>query len=96
MKKITDVEAILRLNESETNHVKYVGIPEKFWVVTKKDKESILIDIFFESDIPGMIRQAAGGLKWSDVLGIFDTEEAAKKEAKAVLASKSPSVFLMK
>ena len=94
MKKITDVEAILRLNESEANHVKYDGIPERFWVVTKKTKESELIDIFFESDIPGMIRQAAGGLKWSEVLGIFATEEAAKKEAKAVLASKSPA-FLM-
>ncbi len=49
----------------------YNGLPENFWVVTKPwSKLSTLVDICFESSIPGMIRQQIGGLDWADVLGI--------------------------
>ena len=64
----------------------YKGIPEKFWVVTKcYSKKSELVDILFESSIPGMIRQHLGGLRFEDVLGIYSEKSKAEAHAKRVL-----------
>lgn len=60
----------------------------KFWVVTKATNRSGLSDILFQKDMAGMQNQFLGGLKGSDIVGVFTT----KKEAET-LALKQLSKF---
>ncbi len=57
----------------------------EFFVVTKPSGQSELADIFFKSDVVGMMRQSLGGLKHKDVVGIFPKKEESKAKK---LASK--------
>lgn len=56
-----------------------------FWVVTKPTKQSTLIDILFQSDMKRMQNQFLGGLKSSDIIGIFTTKTESEKVAKMAL-----------
>ena len=57
-----------------------------FWVVTKADKISILADILFDADIFDIHLQINGGLKGSDIVGIYKKEAKARKVAEKQLA----------
>lgn len=61
-----------------------VGI---FWVVTDTNyfsKDTELVDIVFESDIKNMMLQSKGGLKDSEIVGIYKSKSKAMKAAKKV------------
>lgn len=60
----------------------------KFTVVTKASKDSEMADIMFESDVMGMMRQAKGGLKDSDIVMITKDKSKAEKMVKKLLGSK--------
>ena len=59
-----------------------------FWVVIKPTIESKLADILFESDLFGFILQEKGGLKGSEIVGIYTNHAEAKKIAQRLLANK--------
>ena len=59
-----------------------------FWVVTRPTIESKLADILFESDLFGFILQEKGGLKISEIVGIYNNHAEAKKIAQGLLPSK--------
>ena len=62
-----------------------------FWVVTKPTRLSVMEDICFESNFAGMELQYAGGLKYEDIYGIYDTEIEAVKSADTLLARRTVS-----
>jgi hypothetical protein len=66
----------------------FTGIDEvgKFWVVTEADKNSTLPDILFEADIFDIHLQLKGGLKGSEIVGIFKKKSKASKAAEAQMA----------
>lgn len=53
----------------------------KFWVVTKPNKNSELIDILFQADMKRMELQFKGGLVSKEIIGIFPTKNEAEKVA---------------
>ena len=57
--------------------IKYVGIPEYFWVVTEPTKDAVLNDIVFETTLFGFMNQIRGGLTEKEVLMITDNEKEA-------------------
>lgn len=57
----------------------------KFWVVTKPNKNSELIDILFQADIKRMELQFKGGLASKEIIGTFTTKNEAEKVAKMAL-----------
>jgi len=57
----------------------------KFWVVTKAGKKSTLADILFETGVPGIMKQALGGLTIPEVQGVFKSKVKAEKFAKKFL-----------
>ena len=57
----------------------------KFWVVTKPNKNSELIDILFQADMKRMELQFKGGLASKEIIGIFTTRNEAEKVAKMAL-----------
>ncbi len=59
---------------------------DKIWVVTKPTEHSELVDIFFDTDFEGFIRQARGGLREEDLYGVYDDEAEAEGIAKGLLA----------
>lgn len=52
-----------------------------FYVVTKPTKVSVIDDICFESTFEGLQKQFAGGLKFEDIVGIYDNKDEAKQKA---------------
>jgi len=50
-----------------------------FWVVTKPNQNSIIEDILFKTSIRDMGNQWLGGLKATDIIGIFKNESDAIK-----------------
>jgi hypothetical protein len=76
---VSDPEATV-----EASKVDQVG---KFWVVTAPSDVSELGDILFEIDVPGMMRQALGGLKDDRILGIYKDKSAAAAHANKLLDS---------
>jgi len=57
----------------------------KFWVVTYPTPDSELIDILFQTTIPGIMLQTKGGLQIEEIAGIFKTKEPAEKMARHLL-----------
>lgn len=57
----------------------------KFWVVTKPNKKSELIDILFNADMKRMGLQFKGGLSGKEIISIFTTKNEAEKVAKMAL-----------
>ncbi len=57
----------------------------KFWVVTKPNKNSELIDILFQAGMKRMELQFKGGLASKEIIGIFTTRNEAEKVAKMAL-----------
>ncbi len=68
-----------------TGH-KFSDAVGKFWVVTKATKHSELTDIFFKTDVGGMMLQAHGGLYLEDVLLLTRSRASALRAAKKELA----------
>ena len=64
----------------------------KFWVVTKPTKESILLDILFESDILGMGMQFKGGLKKDEIIGFYKKGSSAKAVATKLLKNNKTDI----
>lgn len=60
----------------------------KFWIVTKPTKYSVLDDILFQSDIKGMQNQFLGGLKKAEIVGTYQYKAEAEKIAKKLLNTK--------
>jgi hypothetical protein len=77
------------VNGQKFNLLKIIVMAEikKFWVVTKPNRTSGLIDILFESDIKGMDRQFKGGLTTKEIVGIYTTKSHGEKVAKKALGS---------
>lgn len=76
------------INElSGKHHMKFVGIDQvgEFWVVLIPTEDSILEDILFEANIFDMHLQFLGGLKASDIMGIYKNKAKAKKVAENLL-----------
>ena len=61
------------------------GFPKTFWVVTRPSADSELEDILFESDMARMEYQYKGGLKASEIYGVYGKESEATKAAKGLL-----------
>jgi len=61
------------------------GFPKTFWVVTRPEKGSVIEDILFESDMARMELQFKGGLKASEIYGVYGKEAEATKIAKGLL-----------
>lgn len=61
---------------------------DKFWVVIEPTKFSELGGICFECDIAGMMYQFLGGLRSSEIAGIYTTKKEAEKLAKKLLKTK--------
>jgi hypothetical protein len=57
----------------------------KFWVLTKPNKNSELIDIFFQADMKRMELQFKGGLASKEIIGIFTIKNEVEKVAKMAL-----------
>lgn len=58
----------------------------KFWVVTMPSAESEIGDIVFQTDVMGMILQSRGGLKDTEIIGIFRDQGEAEALAEKLLA----------
>jgi len=71
-----------------TAKIKYVGFPEKFWVVTDPKKQGYdefdVEDIIFEADMARMELQFRGGLRIEQIYGFYADEKKAKKDAEAL------------
>ena len=61
------------------------GIPERFWVVTRPTEVSDLADICFSCTVERLMGQARGGLRQSEIVGIYDKEQQAMNVAKTLL-----------
>jgi len=61
---------------------------DTFFVVTTPTPVSELADICFETNFEGFFIQVLGGLKISDIHGIYNDEDEAEKIAKALLADR--------
>ncbi len=69
----------------------------KFWVVTKPNKNSQLIDILFNVDMKRMELQFKGGLSDKEIIGIFTTKNEAEKVTKmALLKAGAITKFLIR
>jgi hypothetical protein len=53
----------------------------RFWVVTTAGDSSEEIDILFQSDVPSMVNQGAGGLTIKDLVMVTKDHNKALKEA---------------
>lgn len=71
-----------------------IGQGDHFWVVTVPTKDSVLIDIYFSTTLNGLMLQFRGGLKSSDIVGIYFDKNAAKKEALSLLAKRDKGMSL--
>lgn len=56
-----------------------------FWVVTRPTKMSTIVDICFEATTRKLMLQALGGLRPADVLGVYKSEDRARKAARFFL-----------
>ena len=59
----------------------------ELWVVTVAGPRSTIHDVLFCTDPAGLLRQALGGLRPQDVVGIWTTREEAEPWARAELAA---------
>ena len=57
-----------------------------FWVVTKADKNSEMMDIISKADIFDLHLMLRGGLKPRDIIGIYKKESKARKKAEQQMA----------
>lgn len=69
----------------KTQRITMVNSVGKFWVVTSPTNVSTLGDILFQADVPYMMNQARGGLKESEILGIYEHKIEAERVAKKLL-----------
>lgn len=60
----------------------------KFWMVTKATPVSEIDDIFGEYDLAGLRLQFLGGLRIDKVVGVWDNEAEARKEAEKQLKTR--------
>jgi hypothetical protein len=58
---------------------------KSFWVVTKPSKLSVIEDICFKANIRYMQNQFLGGLKSSEIIGIYQFATEAKEKAQKAL-----------
>jgi len=65
--------------------LKVTGLPETFWVVTHPSEVSTVCDICFTCTHEGLMRQALGGLKEDEIVGIYADEGEARKAAAELL-----------
>jgi len=71
--------------------MKYTGMPERFWVVTRPTPASELADICFSCDFKRFALQIRGGLDVEDIYGIYADEQLATADARRLLASRRRS-----
>jgi len=65
--------------------MKIYGMPERFWVVTRPTPASEMADVCFACTVEGLMRQARGGLKEDDIVGVYADEAEARKAAGRLL-----------
>jgi len=63
------------------------GAVERFWVVTDPTPVSDIVEILFECDVPGCIRQIRGGLSEENRPTLYADRSSAEAEALARLAA---------
>lgn len=61
------------------------GMPERFWVVTTPTNLSVIEDICFDTDFPGLVRQGIGGLRPGEIEGVFASAGPARRFALTLL-----------
>jgi len=83
--KLEQVEKPNDINEANDRFTDEIG---DFWVVTKPTKDSLLQDICFKTNILGFVLQCKGGLKSSEINGIYKSENSAKSAAEILLKNK--------
>jgi hypothetical protein len=64
-----------------------------FYCVTKPTPVSGLIDIMFETNIPGMMIQSKGGLEARQIYGLYKDENKATSVAKKLLEQRGTNEF---
>jgi hypothetical protein len=67
------------------------GVIDRFWVVTDPTPVSEIVDILFECDVPGFIRQVKGGLSEQDHPTFYADRSSAEADALARLADAAKS-----
>jgi hypothetical protein len=72
------VKALFALSE-------YHSLTAKFWVVTKPNNNSQLIDILFNTDMKIMELQFKGGESDKEIIGIFTAKNETEKVAKMAI-----------
>ena len=65
-------------------------INNTLWIVTKPRPLSTLADVCFSTDWDGLQRQFLGGLKPSDIVGIYISESEAVPHAKKLFKESRP------
>lgn len=58
---------------------------ENIWVITKPTPNSEMVDICFETDMPGLWLQFAGGLRADEIIGLYTERQEAEKVAMKLL-----------
>jgi hypothetical protein len=74
-----------RQNAELDQRISRKELPGKFWVVTLPDKNSVLVDICFETDMPGLRNQFYGGLTAQQIYDIYFDEYTATAQANRLL-----------
>ncbi len=60
-------------------------LPQPFWVVTKPTPRSVMEDICNESSFGRLYLQFLGGLRYSQIHGIYTSHAEAEREAQKLL-----------